>query len=119
MGHWGEILNSTQKHLLNLSRAFVANPEILVVHHPFSMFDEPTSSNTIKCLRCFVREKGLEMDKKTVIFRRPRTCVLSTAHSASMKFADLVLRINHDGVEELKNEERRRSALGQLVQVSL
>merc|ERR1719456_593310 len=97
---WGDVLNNTQRILLNLARAFVANPEVLVVHKPTSVFDDATAENTYKCLRQFVIQKGLCMDPKMISFRRPRACVVTTTRLRGVFAADRVFKVMQAGVEE-------------------
>jgi len=98
---WGDVLNTTTRVLLNLARALIANPEILVVQKPTSVFDDAISENTLMCLREFVEKKGLLMDPKTMAFRRPRTCVMTTTRPMGMSKAHRIFKVNHTGVEEL------------------
>jgi ABC-type multidrug transport system fused ATPase/permease subunit len=98
---WGDVLNLTQRVLLNLARAFIANPEVLVVHKPTSVFDDPTAQNTIDCLQEFVKQKGLLMNPKMISFRRPRTCIMTTTRPQGMQAANRIFKIQHEGVKEL------------------
>merc|ERR1719491_958238 len=98
---WGDVLNSTERVLLNLARAFVANPEVMVVHKPTAVFDDRTAENTIRCLREFVTQKGLLMDPKTAHVRRPRTCIMTTTRPKGMTAADRIFRIKRNGVQEV------------------
>jgi len=102
---WGDILSQTQRTLVSLARAFIANPEILVIHKPTVVLDDATTENTFKCLRTFVTEKGLLMDRRTVASRRPRTCIITTARPKGVKAADHVFRVTSTGVFETSHEE--------------
>lgn len=102
---WGDILSQTQRTLVSLARALIANPEILVIHKPTVVLDDATTQNTFKCLRKFVREKGVCMDRAMYASRRPRTCVITTARPTGVAAADHVFRVTPMGVlEEAKNE---------------
>lgn len=98
---WGDILSQTQRALVSLARAFIANPEILVIHKPTVVFDDSTTDNTFKCLRRFVEEKGLCMDSKGAAMRRPRTCIITTSRSKGVAAADHVFQIKPSEVIEL------------------
>jgi len=106
-GHWGEILNTTQQTLLNLARAFIANPEIVVFHKPTAVFDETLAANTIKCMREFVSQKGLLMDPSKIASRRPRTCVMTTHRTFGA--CDRAFRVLKDRVEEIDPTTGRTS----------
>jgi ABC-type multidrug transport system fused ATPase/permease subunit len=102
---WGDVLNATERVLLNLARAFIANPEIVVVHKPTALLDDLTAAGTLNCMREFVSQKGLLMDPKTVDLRRPRTCIMTTARVEGMHAAHRIFRIKRNGVEEVSHEE--------------
>lgn len=97
---WGEVLSQTQSALLSLCRAFIANPEVLVIHKPTVVLDDLHTDNTFKCLREYVSLKGLCMDPKTVNFRRPRTAIITTARPKGVALADKVFNVTPDGVIE-------------------
>lgn len=106
IAEWGELLSLTQKMLLNLSRAFIANPEVLVCHKPTLTFDTDLADNTLELLREFCDEKGLEMDPDMIEFRRPRTCIITTTRSQGVNVADHVFRVEPQGVTEIPRTER-------------
>merc|ERR1711976_611200 len=62
---WGDVLSQTQKYLLSLARALIANPEILCIHKPTLVFNEDTSGKVLRMLKKFVRGKGIEQDPGT------------------------------------------------------
>jgi ABC-type multidrug transport system fused ATPase/permease subunit len=96
--HWGEILSQTQAVLVNLARAFVANPEVLVLHKPTIVFDDTAARNVFRCVRRFVDEKGLCMDPRGYNFRRPRSVILTTVRPQGVKEADNVYKVSLTGV---------------------
>lgn len=97
---WSEVLSQTQSQLLSLARAFITNPEILVIHKPTVVFDDATTDNTFKCLRQFVENKGLCLPKKSYRARRPRTCLITTARPKGVALADKVFTVTPEGVIE-------------------
>merc|ERR1712139_707950 len=94
-------MGNSQKSLLNLARAFIANPEILVVQNPFSEMDKVTCASTMSCFRKFVDERGVVMDPKLLPFRRTRTCVVCTARPEIISAANCVFKVFQDSIEEL------------------
>lgn len=105
---WNDVLSLTQRVLLNLARALIANPEVLCIHRPTRAFerDMPQFDNTLKMLRCFVDEKGVEQNPKTFTFRRPRTCIITAgARAAGTDSFDAVLEI--DGVRGVKEIRKK------------
>jgi len=97
---WAEVLSQTQSALLSLCRAFIANPEVLVIHKPTVVLDDLHTDNTFKCLREYVTQKGLCMDPKTIVMRRPRTAIITTARAKGVALADKVWNVTPDGVFE-------------------
>jgi ABC-type multidrug transport system fused ATPase/permease subunit len=102
---WGDILSQTQRALVSLARAFIANPEILVIHKPTVVFDDSTTINTFICLRKFVVEKGLCMDPNGAALRRPRTCIITTSRPRGVAAADHVFQIKPDMVIEMDKNQ--------------
>eukprot|EP00929_Paragymnodinium_shiwhaense_P080069 TRINITY_DN41736_c0_g6_i1.p1 TRINITY_DN41736_c0_g6~~TRINITY_DN41736_c0_g6_i1.p1 ORF type:complete len:880 (-),score=187.98 TRINITY_DN41736_c0_g6_i1:168-2807(-) len=90
-------LSASQIKRIHLARAFIYNPEVLILNVPTSAFDKATQSGCIMgSLRQFVTQKGLAMDmlpgqaaasSDTV---RPRTCIFTTGDEEETKFADYV-----------------------------
>merc|ERR1712224_695143 len=94
---WGDILPLTQRALLNLARAFIANYEILMMHKPTLLLGEDLASRMFNILREFVDHKGVEMGEATVL-RRPRTCIISACRIEGITSADLVFQVTKSGV---------------------
>lgn len=100
---WDEVLSSTNAILLNLARAFVANPEVICIHSPFHNFEKDSEhfSIIISLFRNFVDEKGIRKDPDTFFFRRPRTCILTCGHRiAKLHVFDAVYEV--DGISGVK-----------------
>jgi len=103
---WSEVLSLTQRCLLCLARAFVANPELMCIHKPTMPFDEPQSGVVFKMLRDFVQKKGVELDEKTRHMRRPRTCIMTSSKVMGVEAADEVYLVSHkDGIKKLQKDE--------------
>eukprot|EP00747_Dinoflagellata_sp_TGD_P083424 gnl/TRDRNA2_/TRDRNA2_162107_c3_seq1.p1 gnl/TRDRNA2_/TRDRNA2_162107_c3~~gnl/TRDRNA2_/TRDRNA2_162107_c3_seq1.p1 ORF type:complete len:431 (-),score=55.14 gnl/TRDRNA2_/TRDRNA2_162107_c3_seq1:34-1326(-) len=100
---WKEMVSSSQAALLSLIRAFVANPEVMILHKPTVSFEEVTSHKVFSILREYVLEKGLEQNRKEWGNRRPRTCVFSTNRTPQVKkFADVAFVITqHRGIQKV------------------
>jgi len=101
---WGEILSTTERSLLSLARAFIANPEILVVHKPTVFFDDATARNMFRCLNDFIIQRGLCMDPATVDHRRPRTCIITTARPQGVEVADVIFRVTPTITNHIKRK---------------
>eukprot|EP00746_Dinoflagellata_sp_MGD_P146570 gnl/MRDRNA2_/MRDRNA2_79025_c0_seq4.p1 gnl/MRDRNA2_/MRDRNA2_79025_c0~~gnl/MRDRNA2_/MRDRNA2_79025_c0_seq4.p1 ORF type:complete len:1886 (+),score=324.25 gnl/MRDRNA2_/MRDRNA2_79025_c0_seq4:134-5791(+) len=110
---WGEILSMTEKILLNLARAFITNPEMLLMHKPSLAFDDATAYNTILLLQRYVKEKGLVQDMSQISLRRPRTCIITAGRPAGVELADQVLLVDSKkGVQEIDKASVTPELLG-------
>jgi ABC-type multidrug transport system fused ATPase/permease subunit len=93
----GLALSRTDKKLIHLARAFIYNPEVIVIHTPGMYFDKENKARVIQLLKEFVRQRGVEMDPATRLRRRPRTCIFSTYDISDMTFVDQMLTLNKHG----------------------
>lgn len=94
---WGEVVSLTQRHLLCIARALVANPDVLVMHKPTLAFDERTSVKVLGLLKDFVVRRGVEQEAGTWNRRRPRTCIITSSKMHGVEIADQVFHISSDG----------------------
>jgi len=102
---WDVVLSLTDRHLLNLARAFVFDPDVLVVHKPTMPFDERLSSKVLEVMTGWVSERGIKLDPKEKMSRRPTTLIMSSAKIQGVKLADRILRMTRaKGLEEVKNK---------------
>lgn len=102
---WSTKLSQTQRQLLSLARAFVANPEFLCVHKPFQVLDEYTAQKVLELLALFVEQKGIEQDAATFAVRRPRTCLLTSNRKVDPLFAHTICWITNTGIQVYKDAE--------------
>lgn len=102
--NWRDVLSLTQRVLLNLARALVSNPEVLIIHKPTLVFDDDLGEHTFDVLREFVDEKCLVMDPAMWSHRRPRTCVATTVHAKGIQIADKVFEVSRDQVREIDRD---------------
>lgn len=87
---WNEELSSSDRHILNIVRGLVANPEILCVHKPSMGMGVNTLPAVMNALKTFVALRGLEQDPERFLFRRPRTCICTSSTPADLDWADMV-----------------------------
>ena len=85
------VLSRSDRALLHITRAFIYNPEVLVIHNPTLLLDGQLQQPVLEALRAFADERGLEMPPETRHKRRPRTVVFSTNSIHAVKIADRVL----------------------------
>merc|ERR1711972_842290 len=83
---WSSALSSSEKALLCIARALIANPEVLCIHKPTLHVNAQTASTIVNLLREFVDERGIAQ-KGQIDRRRPRTCILTSTRALSMDAA--------------------------------
>lgn len=86
---WITTLSWTEKAKLHLARAFLANPEVMVLQRPLTHFGAREQSNLLGLLRLHVENRGIDLpaDEHTC---RPRTVFLSVESREHAKQADVV-----------------------------
>ncbi|CAJ1355759.1 unnamed protein product, partial [Effrenium voratum] len=82
---WYNRMSRSEAKRLHLARAFIASPEVLVLHSPLSDLDKELAQDLAVLLREFVEERGIEMDPKTKHRRRRRTVFFSEKHSKELE----------------------------------
>lgn len=91
---WGEVFSLTQKHLLCIARALVANPDVLVMHKPTLALNEATSVCVLGMLKDFVKNRGVVQPAGGLPKRRARTCIISSSKMQGVEFADEVFHVS-------------------------
>jgi len=91
---WQARLSHTDRAKLSLARAFVMNPEILVLHKPALAFNELNSKEFINMIRSHVDERGVELPVDQRFARRPRTVFFTSSTTAGLKSADEVYEVS-------------------------
>eukprot|EP00812_Abedinium_dasypus_P013335 NODE_683_length_1408_cov_353.276423.p1 GENE.NODE_683_length_1408_cov_353.276423~~NODE_683_length_1408_cov_353.276423.p1 ORF type:complete len:312 (-),score=112.38 NODE_683_length_1408_cov_353.276423:455-1390(-) len=100
---WSE-LSYTNRSLLHLARALIADPEVLVLQKPFTAFDFAVQPKVQQALEDYISNRGLEVDARWRKLRRPRTIFFTTNDLEHvMSFADHVLLIKDGKVREVKD----------------
>jgi ABC-type multidrug transport system fused ATPase/permease subunit len=82
------VLSQSDRALLHFTRAFIYNPEVLVIHSPTLQLDGQLQKPLLESLRAFVDERGLEMPPESRHKRRPRTVIFSTNSLHGLNYAD-------------------------------
>eukprot|EP00747_Dinoflagellata_sp_TGD_P155441 gnl/TRDRNA2_/TRDRNA2_177579_c1_seq25.p1 gnl/TRDRNA2_/TRDRNA2_177579_c1~~gnl/TRDRNA2_/TRDRNA2_177579_c1_seq25.p1 ORF type:complete len:782 (+),score=119.82 gnl/TRDRNA2_/TRDRNA2_177579_c1_seq25:108-2453(+) len=97
---WQHKLTMSDMSLVHLARAFVFNPNILVVHKPTSPFNHAKANLVMQLLEEFCTLSGIEVDSEQA-YRRPRTLFYSSDMPADEQDrAKLIWEINVGGVVE-------------------
>jgi ABC-type multidrug transport system fused ATPase/permease subunit len=102
-------LNNTEKAKIHLARAFIMNPEVMVLNRPCCHCDSQTveTSNTLRLMREMIDTRGVGMSPATIHRRRPRTAFFTPETDSQAEIADIVWE--YDTVTRTINA-RRQSA---------
>jgi len=107
---WQRQLSTSEKKRLCLARAFVYNPEVLVLHRPIDEAEDELAKEILGLIREFVDERGL-YSTSPWHSRRPRTVFFTGGTNHTIPIADVVWRLgNKNGVEfdGIREEEGER-----------
>merc|ERR1719162_1629739 len=63
--NWGEVVSDSNKGLLTMARALIANPEFLCIHKPLKGLNKSTELLVVAALKNFCDRKGLVQDAET------------------------------------------------------
>lgn len=98
-----ESLSSTERAKIHLARAFIVNPEVMILQRPMSHYSsEEDEQRVLTLIREHINNRGLGMPPETAHRRRPRTVFMSMENEDQHADADVVWRF--DGLEV--NEEQ-------------
>eukprot|EP00747_Dinoflagellata_sp_TGD_P049966 gnl/TRDRNA2_/TRDRNA2_146493_c1_seq1.p1 gnl/TRDRNA2_/TRDRNA2_146493_c1~~gnl/TRDRNA2_/TRDRNA2_146493_c1_seq1.p1 ORF type:complete len:757 (+),score=170.16 gnl/TRDRNA2_/TRDRNA2_146493_c1_seq1:182-2272(+) len=103
---WWDKVSLADLQLAHLARGLVANPEVLVIHHPCQHFEKELGSLVMDILSEFVGQRGLvhEIPGNSKLQVRPRTCIYSSRFPEHARnWADLLLEINGCHVTATQN----------------
>lgn len=106
--HWSSVLSFSQRALINLARALIANPNVLIIHRPTDYLDEAAQSAIMAVLHEFVEKRGIEQDEvlNPIALRPPHTCILSTASFPCIDMADEVICVSKtDGIRNVHRSD--------------
>lgn len=99
-GTHSEGLSLTTKVRIQLARALIANPEVLVLHMPCDSLRATQAEVVITKLREFVDNKGVELPEDVSGRRRPRTCIFTSNHHHILEKADTIWSVVDGQMEE-------------------
>jgi len=102
---WQVPLSNSDTVLIHLARAFIYNPEVLVMNRPTTRLPESTSRLVIDLIQEFVKNKGTELPASDLWRRRPRTAFVSFVRLQGVKAADVVWKVDKKGVEVVEKAD--------------
>jgi len=103
--NWRNFLSISDVMLVHLARAFIYNPEILVMNRPTSQLPEQLANEVFGLLREFVDNRGIELDPSSAEKRRPRTAFISFARAGGVLNSDVVWVVEKSTIRVAAKEE--------------
>jgi len=91
--NWISTLSDSEEVSINLARAFIYNPEVLVLHRCLSHFTAHTSKEILKIIKRHVDERGILLPPESRHRRRPRTCFFVPEDVDGASYADIILQV--------------------------
>eukprot|EP00931_Biecheleriopsis_adriatica_P043251 TRINITY_DN24735_c0_g1_i1.p1 TRINITY_DN24735_c0_g1~~TRINITY_DN24735_c0_g1_i1.p1 ORF type:complete len:916 (+),score=161.52 TRINITY_DN24735_c0_g1_i1:50-2749(+) len=86
---WIDKLSSSETKRFQLARAFIYDPEVLILHRAVDGLDLSLAKDTLELIREFVDNRGLEKDSATRLQRRPKTVFISGADSRRKEITNI------------------------------
>jgi len=102
---WQASLTQSERVLIHLARAFIYNPEVLVMNRPTTRLPDATANLVIQLMSEFVNQKGVEMPQQDSWRRRPRTAFVSFVRLGGVKAADVVWKVDNGHVTAVDKKE--------------
>lgn len=90
---WSDRMPASTRHLLNVVRALVANPDVLCMEKPIGKLDVLSGSSLLQELKKMVKQKGL-YPSVPLSRRRPRTVIFTTDNLMALEAVDMMLYVD-------------------------
>eukprot|EP00930_Biecheleria_cincta_P072845 TRINITY_DN6018_c0_g1_i1.p1 TRINITY_DN6018_c0_g1~~TRINITY_DN6018_c0_g1_i1.p1 ORF type:complete len:906 (-),score=152.00 TRINITY_DN6018_c0_g1_i1:183-2900(-) len=92
---WLNTITYSERVKISLARAFIMNPEILILYRPFHHFDQSTAENLMQVIQQHHRNRGLCLPEELASMRRPRTVFFSPETLEQACEANVLWQIDH------------------------
>eukprot|EP00746_Dinoflagellata_sp_MGD_P082955 gnl/MRDRNA2_/MRDRNA2_32985_c0_seq1.p1 gnl/MRDRNA2_/MRDRNA2_32985_c0~~gnl/MRDRNA2_/MRDRNA2_32985_c0_seq1.p1 ORF type:complete len:588 (+),score=99.87 gnl/MRDRNA2_/MRDRNA2_32985_c0_seq1:120-1766(+) len=93
---WQEPLTYTEKVKTHIARAFIMNPEVMVLQRPLYHFGQKAAEQMLKHIKKHVDNRGLCLPESTAHKRRPRTVFFSPETKEQAEVADVIWQIDKE-----------------------
>ena len=91
LGTGGVRITRADRQLISIGRAFVMNPEVIILHKPTAILDLTQTAAVLEMFREYVENRGLFMPaSEPLVHRRKRTLIYSAKSEATAVKADRV-----------------------------
>lgn len=92
---WHSEMSYSELCKLHLARAFVMNPEVIVLERPLLNFHPEEAAPVIEMFKEHVENRGINLPADQKKHRRPRTVIFATETASQEKCADITCYIKH------------------------
>jgi len=90
-------MSSSERKRFQLARAFIYEPEVLVMHRPVDEMDTDLANKILGIMREYVDKRGLESPDAS--WQRPKTIIFSGGSDRRHPICDYVWRMSEkDGI---------------------
>jgi len=89
-----QALPYSEKAKVNLARALIMNPEVLVLQRPLANFNETTGSIMFDVIREHIANRGYALPESTCKERRPRTVFMSPVSAKELRGVDFIWEVD-------------------------
>lgn len=98
-------LTHTEIAKLQLARALIMNPEVLILQGPLSHFYDKTAVEVWKALQEHVRNRGFQLPSADARLRRPRTMLFSPTSVDQLRDVDYIWEVDGANGVRLKPKD--------------
>eukprot|EP00418_Pyrodinium_bahamense_P062012 CAMPEP_0179095334 /NCGR_PEP_ID=MMETSP0796-20121207/43766_1 /TAXON_ID=73915 /ORGANISM="Pyrodinium bahamense, Strain pbaha01" /LENGTH=944 /DNA_ID=CAMNT_0020793021 /DNA_START=40 /DNA_END=2870 /DNA_ORIENTATION=+ len=98
---WISVLSNMEKLRLNLARALISSPHVLLLQRPTSGFIPPEEDSLLDVLCEFVHKRGVEEDDSALpwALRPACTCIVESVRHNVIRRADQVICISQGSIQ--------------------
>lgn len=100
---WSRSMSRSEQATVHLARAFIMNPEVMVIQHPFKHFDDSMDNKVRTLITSHIKERGIGMPPETLGRRRPRTVFFTADSNEQEVLADVIWTIEKVSDEHLSD----------------
>jgi len=112
--NWLDVLSVSQKHLLSIVRALIANPQVICIHKPTDKYSDEKGKQVLAVLKNFTQGAGLAQDENVVSLKkpRPRTCIMTNVNLFARDYADDIIFVSRQYLKRIDPKDVREDMLG-------
>jgi len=107
--NWLDVLSVSQRHLLSIARALIANPQVICIHKPTEKYSDERGKKVLALLKEFTEGHGIAQDQRVVSAKtpRPRTCIMTNVSVHAKDYADDIILVSRAGLRRIRKDDVR------------